>query len=241
VCGAIQFDVYTNPELWPPADMLFNELGIDPTRPTIMVGTITPAFFPHNVSIVEILAEAVQSGALPGSCQILVRLHPQVVDGGKYGDDLAAYRALAARFAFVALDIPSVRRWGTMQPPAKGDMARLAAILSRVSVLVVPASTLALDSAALGTPIVGSAFDGKLSTRASERMFYFTHYRPITESGAIALARSPSELLSAVREAIENRKVRAEARRQLAEKVLGPRDGGAVGRVASAIRDIANA
>jgi hypothetical protein len=242
VCGGVQFDVYANPVSWPSAESVWQKLGLDPGKPTIVIGTITPAYFPYNIEIIELLAESISSGAIPQTCQVLVRLHPQVVDGGKFGDDLARYRALAAKHAFVALDVPATRPWPTMQPPARDDMSRLAAILSHAAAVVVPASTLALDAAAVDAPVIGVAFDGLASRTGKgsvERMFYFTHYRPITESGAIALARSPEELINAVCKAMDHRGERSEARQKLATDTLGPRDGGAIARVTTVIRQVA--
>lgn len=242
VCGPVQFDIYAQPERWLPRQEVWRSFGLDAQRPTYVVGTITPVYFPYNRDVIEIVAEAIAAGKLPRDAQVLVRLHPQVVDDPTFGDKIEPYRAIAARYPFVALNVPEVRRWGTLRPPAKDDMAQLATILAGADAVVVPASTLAIDAAAVDSPVIGVAFDGKTRQPpelSSERMFYFTHYRPLTESGAIALARSPEELVASLERATRDRGERAERRRRLIELIVGRHDGGAAQRICAEIEDMA--
>lgn len=238
VCGPVQFDVYARPDRWLPREEVWRSLGLDPARPTYVVGTITPVYFPYNRDVIEIVAEAISAGDLPRDAQVLVRLHPQVVDDKTFGDSIEPYRAIAARYPFVALDVPEVRRWGVLRPPARDDMPRLATILAGADAVVVPASTLAIDAAAVDTPVIGVAFDGKMRQTPDlsvERMFYFTHYRPLTESGAIAIAKSREELIASLDRATRDRGERAEQRRRMVELVVGRHDGGAAMRICAEI------
>jgi hypothetical protein len=239
VCGPVQFDIYARRQQWLPREEVWRSLGLDPARPTYVVGTITPVYFPYNADVIELIAEAISSGELPRDAQVLVRLHPQVVDDATFGDNLEPYRAVAARYPFVALNVPEVRRWGDLRPPARDDMAKLATILSGADAVVVPASTLAIDAAAVDAPVIGVAFDGKAQQRPPDlsvgRMFYFTHYRPLTESGAIALAKSRDELVAALLRATRDRGERAKERRRMIELIVGRHDGGAAERICAEI------
>lgn len=241
VCGGVQFDIYRQPERWPPAEGVWQRHGLAPDRPTFVVGTVTPVYFPHNIEVIELIADAIIDGRLPRDAQILVRMHPQVIDDPTFGDDLSQYRALAEKYAFVRLNISEVRRWGRMRPPAVNDMAELATILSHAAALVVSASTLAIDAAAVGTPVVGVAFDGK-STEPPElsvaRYYDFSHYRPVVASGAIDLAHSPEEMIQFLNRAIVDREANAAGRQRLVDELLWRLDGQAAARVAAVIDDL---
>jgi len=240
--GPVQFDVYADRSRWADINTVWRGFGLDPQRPTFVVGTITPAYFPYNTDVVEIIAEAILAGRLPREGQILVRLHPQVVDDKVYGDDLQSYRDLAARFPFVKLNVPTVRRWGKLRPPAKDDMSILAALLAHATAVVAPASTIAIDAAAVGTPVVGTAFDGKTKQppeKSVERMFYFTHYQPISSSGAITIVRSPEELIDALNLNTRDRSLNATGRQKLISMLIGEHDGHAAERIAAEIEALA--
>jgi len=240
-CGPIQFDIYADPSRWAKRDAVWRAHGLDPSRPTFVVGTITPVYFPYNTDVIELIAEAIQDGRLPSTAQILIRLHPQVVDDAHFGDNLDVYKQLVERYPFVKLNIPAVRRWKKLKPPAKDDMAILATILANAAAVVVPASTLAVDAAAVDTPIVGIGFDGK-SHQPPElsvaRYYDFTHYKPITRSGAVAVAGSREQLIDFLNEALQHRAARADKRRSLVNTMIERHDGHAVDRIMAEIESM---
>jgi hypothetical protein len=241
-CGPLQFDIYASPDRWADARDVWAAHGLDVARPTFVVGTITPVYFPYNVDVITIIAEAIERGNLPADGQVLVRLHPQVVRDRVFGDDLAGYEQLARRFPFVRLNVPAVRKWQTMSPPPKNDMAVLASILAHAAAVVVPASTLAIDAALVGTPVVGIAFDGndpQPPERSIARHYDFTHYKPVAASGAIDLARSAEELIASLNSAIRNRSLLEQGRQRLIAELVGRFDGRAVDRVVAEIAALA--
>jgi hypothetical protein len=241
-CGPVQFDIYADRSRWASHSSVWSAHGLDTARPTIVVGTITPAYFPYNRHIIEIVAEAIEAGRLGRNSQVLVRVHPQAVRDAVFGDDLAGYEDLCRRYPFVRLNVPEVRRWGTISPPPKNDIAVLATILAHAAAVVVPASTLAVDAAMVDTPIIGVAFDGKTvqpPELSVARYYDFTHYKPVTASGAIAIARSADELIAAVATAIRDRSVNAEGRRRLVSSLVGERSGTAAACIVEQIRALA--
>jgi hypothetical protein len=221
---------------------VWREHGLDLQRPTLVVGTITPVYFAYNIDVIELIAEAIQEGRLPRNAQMLIRLHPQVIHDPIFGDDLKAYHDLTKRFDFVKLNVPQVRRWQKLSPPARDDMAVLATILANAAAVVVPASTLAIDAAAVGTPVVGIGFDGKaqqVNTLSVARYYEFTHYLPVTRSGAVTISRSPQEMIDALNAAIRDRNAQAEGRRRLLQDLVGRHDGKAALRIMDELRALA--
>lgn len=238
VCGGLQFDLYSR--ALPPQEeqAVFDRIGLDPQRPFVVMGTITPRYFANNLDIIDILNDAVASGQLPADLQIVVRLHPQVVHDPHFGDDLGEYRRRAATHARIKLSVPSILRWGAMTPPAPEDTKELMTLLRHAAVTVMPASTLAIDACALGAPVVGIGFDG-YDTRPYEqsvrRTFDFTHYRRIVELGGMRIAESKQMLIDEVAAYLRDRSRDARGRERIVATHLGQLDGAGWKRVLAVV------
>ena len=239
--GGLQFDRYAQEISSEASREVLKSLGLNLTDPYIVIGTITPNYFPHNLEIIDMLIMAILEGRLPADLQILVRLHPQVVGDPVYGDDLEAYRARAAKYSFLKLSIPIVYDWGVIRPPAADDVNQLAVILSNAAAAIMPASTLALDSCVLGCPIIGIGFDGfetKPYEKSVRRTFDFTHYRRIVLEGGIRIAESHSQLLEEILSYLNNRERDRPGREKTISSHLYYRDGKAWQRILEMIYEI---
>jgi hypothetical protein len=200
----------------------------------VLVGTITPKYFAKNVDIVELLDEAIKAGRLPAGLQIVVRLHPQVVDDPVFGDNLDKYRQLAGRSSSIKLSIPRVMRWGRISPPYPDDTIELMTLLQGAAAAIMPATTLAIDSCALGCPVIGIGFDGREHQpyeQSVRRMFDFTHYSRLVEKGGLRIAESAEQMLEEVNAYLHDRTRDVEGRRLVVESHLGSQDGHAWKRV----------
>jgi hypothetical protein len=244
VCGGLQFDRYANGPTEAERAAVYQRLGIDAKRPFVIVGTITPRYFAKNIEIVEILDEAVASGRLPSDLQIVVRLHPQVVDDPVFGDNLDQYRDLAARSPRVRLSIPRVLRWGRITPPTPEDGVELMCLLQQAAASVMPGSTLAIDACALGCPVIGIGFDGRERlpyARSVRRMFDFTHYSRLVVQGGIRIAESADELIDEVAAYLQDRGRDCDGRDRVVASHLVQLDGASWRRTGDVIAGIAKA
>lgn len=242
VCGGLQFDRYAGGPTEAERAAVYQRLGIDAARPFVVVGTITPRYFAKNVEIVEILDEAVASGRLARDLQIVVRLHPQVVDDPVFGDNLDQYRNLAARSPRVRLSIPRVLRWGRITPPSPDDGVELMCLLQGAAASVMPASTLAIDACALGSPVIGIGFDGREHlpyARSVRRTFDFTHYRRLVAQGGMRIAESADALIEEVAAYLQDRGRDREGRDKVVASHLVQLDGAAWRRAGDVIAGIA--
>lgn len=234
IVGGLQFDLYAAERSAQERDEVLQRLQIDPRHPFVVIGTITPRYFANNIDIVDIVNEAVIDGRLPADLQIVVRLHPQVVDDRHFGDDLGPYRQRAAEHSRIKLSIPRVLRWGRMTPPTPQDGVELRTLLEMAAVSVMPASTLAIDACALGSPVIGVGFDGhqtKPYHQSVRRTFDFTHYRRIVVEGGLRIAESKEQLISEIAAYLADRSRDQEGRAKIVASHLVQVDGGAWQRV----------
>ena len=131
----------------------------------------------------------------------------------------------------VAWDAPGVVR--------AADQARLVSTLLHADVCLNTASTISLDAAAAGTPVVCVGFGGgRRGGREDElclNAHFTTHYQPITESGGVRLVRDMGALVTQVAAYVRDRSRDAAARQRLVAAECGPVDGRAAARVAELI------
>ena len=202
VAGVAHFDIYAQPSAAGSRDVFCRALGLEPDRRILVLGTVTPWLFPFNRDIAEILAEAIRANALRYPCQLVIRLHPQVVSRGTpHAENIEAFEVLARTYPHVVLDRPRVRSESLMWDVATDDMAHLADLLRYADVTLNAGSTLTIDSAIVDTPVVNIAFDGYATRPPAEsvrRIYDFTHYVNIVRSGGVRLAGSAEAMIEEV-------------------------------------------
>ncbi|MEO7986319.1 MAG: hypothetical protein ABI766_07280 [Gemmatimonadales bacterium] len=239
VAGVAHFDIYQRPTELLDRSTVCRRLGLDPGRPYVVFGTVSPFLYPHNHDLAEMLAEATAEGKIGRHTQLVVRLHPQAVGGGRFGDTCAAYENLEERYpGTVVLDVPKVTTSGLQWALPSDEMTWLASLLRHAGVCVNVASTLAIDAALTETPVVGVGFDGRerpAYERSIRRAYDYTHYRPIVESGGAPVAETFEALLAQINAYLADPSRDAAGRRRIAEEQAWRLDGQAGRRVAAAI------
>jgi hypothetical protein len=211
-----------------------------PEDATMMVyGTINPAILPHEGNILRSIVGAMKAGKFRRRTHLWIRLHPQVVKG-VYSKNLGPFEDLAG--PDVTVEKPPVQSDKLAWDLPKEDATHLAELLGAADVVATPSSTLVIDAACAGTPIVDVLFDGdgpfEPRVRVA-RLAKYTHYAQILTTGGIAIARSIEEFVRLVEAYAEDPK-RDEARRQeMIRQQLGCLDGQAGARTAEAILKLA--
>ena len=238
VCGVAHFDTYFRPPRVS-REEFFAMLGLDPARKVILLGSRAPTRYPWNEAIIEMIAQAIETGQLAAECQLLVRVHPihfRERDGRLvYADVLESYRRLETRFAHLHFDYPRIlsRRLPLDMPG--DDMDKLAALLRHSSVLVTMLSTLNLEAAVLDLPIVNVCFGGYDEHGAPvldepALGVSFTHNKRLISYGATVQVYNEEELLAALNQYLEQPSFLKESRERLALAECGPNRGKA-GRI----------
>lgn len=239
VAGVAHFDIYQRPTERLDRAAVCRRLGLDPSRPYVVFGTVSPFLYAHNRELGEMLAAATAEGRIGRDTQLVVRLHPQSAGGGRFGDSCEAFERLAQRYpGTVGLDVPQVKTSGLQWALPSGEMVWLASLLHHAAVCINVASTLAIDAALCNTPVLGVGFDGATPLpyeRSIRRAYDYTHYRPIVDSGGAPIAGTFEELLALVNGYLADPARDAAGRRRIAEEQAWRLDGQAGRRVAGAI------
>jgi hypothetical protein len=234
VAGAPQFDSHFRPEARASRGEFFRRIGADPARKLIALTTTPRSLYRHHDHVLRALAAAIANGPL-GGAQVLVRLHPR--------DEIAAYAEFADT-PHVIIEKP-FRDTVTVADGLAIDVMpenqrHLGDTLCHADAVVNVASTISIEACIFDTPVVNICFDGADAepfVRSATRYYRFTHYRNITNRGAVRVATSAAEMVAAVARYLAEPSLDAAGRRQVVLDQCQFTDGRSAERVIQCVLD----
>ncbi len=233
VVGAPQFDPFFQERFHLGREEFLRSQGLDPARPVILYALGSPNLIEEHHGLLA-LARRMREGAL-GEAQLLVRphplfhAHPSLAEAEALGPWIRVQRAgqavadLGGRFQ----DEAQVREWVNS--------------LRHAQVVVNLSSTLAVDAAILDRPVVNLDYDpapdGRNRELVHEINHVWNHFKPIAESGGLALVGDLDATVAAIRAYQDRPALHREGRRRIVERVCGVVDGRAGERMGDAVLD----
>lgn len=233
VVGMPHFDPYVN-YACTPREKFFEKINLPPDKRLLLFAPMGDKFNTTDGEILEIIQEALHSGALPGDIAVLVRLPP--------GDTLSNAGAFkpCKHFSF---DYPGVS-FSDMHRKANEmsfeDILHLADTLYYSSAAIVSYSTICIDGAVFDVPLIFRNFDGY-----SNRPYYegtrnhidYNHVQLIVRTHPESIATSPEELILFTNRALEEPAWNRAARKRIVEEQCADLDGKASKRLAQVIKE----
>jgi CDP-Glycerol:Poly(glycerophosphate) glycerophosphotransferase len=219
VTGWPQTDVFHRRRPRHEYEAVLRGLGLDPSRPVVLVMGNTPTNAPYEGRFVQRLVAWWDESGVCERVSLLFRPHPRD-------------REWRARFA------AAMSRAGlAVQEPSFADLETLALLLRYGDVVVSNAGTILLDALANDRPAVCTLYDEGAPRGESWAMKNVSgeHYRTLLESEAFYRARRFEELTAAVERALAEPEELSAERARVVREVLGEVDGHAAHRVANAI------
>ena len=177
------------------------------------------------------ISERLSGDAVLKDHWLVVRLHPlddpERWDGLKrHGSRIVVSEAWTSK--------PAADGWAWL---TSTDLSRLVSTLAHADGCINIASTMALDAAIMGRPVIGVDFRGKKG--CPQEILYeeyeTEHYRPLVESGGIRVAHDWDELLGLMRCAFQVPEKDRENRLRMVERECGRVDGHAGDRLVEAL------
>ena len=236
VAGPPHFDPYFRRTGWVDRAAFLRSVGLDPGKRIILYATSPQRYFTDSIAIAELLVEANNAGRFGPDIQLVIRLHPQVMEGVD-ADDLGAWERFRGR---AYLDMPRGAT-GLAADYTPDGIAHIAQLLAAASVSINVASSISIDAAIFDTPIVNVRFDaepGRPYLKSVSRQYDTEHYLQVLRTGAVRLADSAEELIDEVRRYLADPARERTERRGLVRALAFKDDGQAGARVAQAIARI---
>jgi hypothetical protein len=222
VTGWPQTDVFHRRRPRSEYEASLRELGLDPTRPVVLVMGNTPTNAPFEGRFVERLLGWWEESGATGRFSLLFRPHPRD-------------RQWRERFA-AALARDRV----AVQEPSFTDLETLAVLLQHGDVVVANAGTILLDALVNDRPAVCVLYDEGAPAGESWALKNVSgeHYKALMESDAFYRAGRFEEVADGIERALSQPGELSEARGRVAREVVGEVDGKAAARVAESIVDV---
>jgi hypothetical protein len=238
VTGGSQFDIFFDEmEPFPSRAALLTSMGLDPARRLIVFTLNNPVVMtPDNGAYVRLILERISSGAISGSPNLVVRIHPWDRDND-YRSDVAGFPRVYVQKPFGHSGADSVFEC----LPTRRDVVAYGALMRHADVLINIASTTSLDALATDTPIVNIAFDitPNPPETSCARFYGYSHYKPIVDAGCVRVAASEVELCRLLNAYLEDRTLDRDVRRAARDSFLTFADATSARRMSEAIASVA--
>jgi len=223
--GAAQFDIYGEIDKREARAAFRARHGLGTSQRLIVWGTINQAIYPRQKE--DLVAFIDQIADIDPGAKVWVRLHPQTISGA-FAHMKPEYAALAGDR--VHIEFPPVLSEKLAWDLPKEDMRHLAELLAAADVVVIPRSTLSIDAAAAGTPIVNVAVN-----KAFAKGFAYTHYAKLLTCDGVRVAWDQAELLTIVSAYLDDPERDAAGRAAIVRQQLGAYFGRAAARTAEVL------
>lgn len=227
VTGTPQFDFHFDPALeWSKARFC-EATGADPTRPIVLYTTGMPNHMPAEEVLVESLADMLAE--MPQRPQLMVRVYAKD-RSNRFDEVIARRRDILFPKALWEM------HWLT---PLEEDGPLWSNMVRYCDVGINVASTVSLELFMCAKPTINVAYNPPgvdISPKDYASYYHYDHYRPVAESGGLALVCSPQQMREALTEALNQPLARKEAQKRLLRTFFADTlDGKSGDRVAQAL------
>jgi hypothetical protein len=189
ITGTPQFDFHFKPKFWMSREELCACLGIDPRRPFVLYTTGKDNDFPEEHRHVEAVIQIL--------CKLDLHHRPQLVVRTYIKGTSPEMMALAAR-NIPGVVFPPILWEKDWFMPKYEDLAIYTSLLRHAGLVINAASTVSLEAMMHDKPVVNLGFDPPGSRLPHPlrwiRHIEYEHYRPVAQSGGVAVAYSLEDL-----------------------------------------------
>jgi hypothetical protein len=219
VTGWPQTDVFYRRRPRAEFDAVVRDLGLDPSRPIVLVMGNSPTNAPYERQFVDRLVRWWEESGAATRFSLLFRPHPR--------DREWRQRFHAALF----------REGAAVQEPSFTDLETLAVLLQHGDVVISNAGTILLDALVNDRASICVLYDEGAPPGESWALKNVSgeHYKSLIESEAFYRADSFDDVVAGIEHALANPAELAVERARVAREVVGEVDGHAAERVADAI------
>ncbi|NQU83657.1 MAG: CDP-glycerol glycerophosphotransferase family protein [Parcubacteria group bacterium] len=223
VVGFPQFDIYSDKSILKPREEFLKSLGLDPKRKVVFFGSgglFGPSFLDEEFATE--ISRFLNSNGVFEDTSLIIRLH-----FGEYNSKrFDKFKSLPN----VYIDNTHQRNaiFGELGDPSREDMVWLANLLYHSNVTINPGSTLSLDAACYGKPIICTGFGCK----TLENCINIAYYKRVLDTGGVRLVKNYNELKQSINEYLRDPSVDAKERAVLRKTVCANPDGKSGCRVA---------
>lgn len=234
IIGVPHYDIYKDEGLLESREEFFKKNKLDSNKKLILYGAMGEFLFIHEKGVADVLERIIEENKLSSPAQVIFRAHP------RFRSSLDHVKVMK----HVALDriVESGEKGFSVET---GEAKHFINLLHHADVVVTGASTIAIDAAVMGRPIICVAFDGiaeRVPHWNSVKRFYdtYTHFEALMATGGARRADTPDELARYINEYFKHPERDAEARKEILRLFVNPFNGNATERLISVLAEEIN-
>ena len=240
ICGVPHFDNHIKVKEQNNYKGFIEELGLKGEQPYLFVAMSAPRFAPKEIDIVEWLANAIETDVFGKELQLIVRPHPQNVQGNM-ADVSWLKRLDALKSNRVAIDYPRLVNSKVRWSMKKEDMNRLSNILLGCSVCINSGSTVSIDALMLDKPVILTSFNGEHNLtywHSAKRLLDYTHLKKFVKLGGAEPVFGFSHFERLIKNYLEDSTLNLDKRQHALQMQCFKNDGKSTQRVIVAMESI---
>jgi CDP-glycerol glycerophosphotransferase (TagB/SpsB family) len=232
IVGLPHYDVYLDSSIRESREEFLQRTGLNPSKKIILYCGMGDFLFKREGDIIDILEEDIEQGVITRDSQVLYSVHPK-------------FRTSLMRASGKKHIVPSAEILYRSSTHQKDSPIRdLVNLIFHADVVVMGASTMAIDAAVLDRPVICIGFDGSAREREipywdSVKRFYdsYTHFEELLKAGGVRVASSRVELASCINQYLNDPEIDREGRERIIERFVGQNDGRASERLVRILVD----
>lgn len=228
VVGTPAFDIYRRIELDMSREKYCANLGIDPSKEIILYAAIGDFLFPQEGEMADVFERLIDSGRITDNAVVVFRAHPA------FKSPLERMRSLRHVIPDRKADYRGndLRQWDMKDE----SNAHLVNSIRHASVVVTAGSTMMIEAALCGKPVITVGFDP-----GSQERYWFSiarwvemavHIVDLLRTRGVRVAHSRDELAIKVSLYLQDPSQDTDYRQRLVERFVGPHRGDAGSEIA---------
>lgn len=242
-CGVPHFDAHVAARAGLDNEPTLRDIGLDASHPYLFVAMSAPRFCPREIDIVEWLATRVSEGDFGPNVQLVVRPHPQNVQG--YMADLSWLPRIQALESLPRVGVlypKMTKASGLMYSIDRADMYAFTHALAGAAVVINSGSTVSIDAMMTGRPVVLTSFDADAELDywySARRLKDYLHLAKLIRHGGVSVTNSFNELKATLDRYLAHPEHLAEKRRATVASYAVAADGRSTERAVDYYRALA--
>jgi hypothetical protein len=243
ICGVPHFDLHTQSKLHPNYEYYLEKLKLNPKGAYLLFAMSSPRFAPNEIDIVEWLSKAVSNDEFGVGMQLVVRPHPQNIQGSM-ADQSWIPRLIALQTKAVKVDFPEMLLDSKMALSMQShDMIKFSQLLAGARISLNSGSTVSIDSLVCNVPVILTAFDADFELeywKSARRLIDFEHLKKMTLTGGISVVHNFTELRKEIQNYLKDKDLNIQQREHLLKLQCSSNHENATGKVVEVLTNMAN-
>lgn len=221
--GFPQFDSYINNVSLIPKEDFYKKIGFEKDKKIIFFVS-EGAYSLDGKDIIDMIVKWIEQGKLSKDSRIILRLYP-----GVNSEEETYKEFFDNQYVFV----DRVDNWGSRE-----NFYNFINTMYYSDIIISTYSTISVEGCVFDKPLININFDGYSKRPANKtvaRLKDFSHFKHVSNTGALSNVSSEEELLNTINKYLENSEFKSDQRKKMAERMCFKLDGKSSERIVNKI------